>query len=293
MGRKALGRGLSALISDIEEPLEGDRAGQHVLEIDVAAITPNPHQPRMDFDPGQIEELKRSILEKGVIQPIAVRELGDGYQLLAGERRLRAVRAADMATIPAIVMDISSEEEMMEISLIENIQREDLNPIEEARAYRAMMDRFQLTQEEVAKKVGKDRSTVANLLRLLRLPSEVQDRLYDGEISTGHARALLTMGDENLQAELCRETIKEGFSVRQVEGLARARSTGRRSKAGRKRSRSPEDPLLLSVKEELQRILGTAVKIVTRGRRGKIEIEFYGEEDLGRIVEVLKGETGT
>lgn len=292
MGRKALGRGLSALIPDMDEPLEGGHAGQHVLEIKVEEITPNPHQPRTEFDPEQIEALKRSILEKGVIQPIAVRELGDGYQLLAGERRLRAVRSADMATIPAIVMDVSSEEEMMEISLIENIQREDLNAIEEARAYRAMMDRFRLTQEEVAKKVGKDRSTVTNLLRLLRLPSEVQDRLYDGDISMGHARALLTIGDEKLQIELCEETIKEGLSVRKVEQLARARSTGRRSKTGPKRARSSEDPLLVSLKEELQRILGTAVKIVTRGRRGKIEIEFYSEDDLGRIIEVLKGEAG-
>ena len=279
------------MIPDMIEAPSGDGdASQKVREIDVADITPNPYQPRTEFDPEHIEELKRSILEKGVIQPILVREFGGGHQILAGERRLRAVRAAGMTTIPALVMDISSEEEMMEISLIENIQREDLNPIEEARAYRVMMDQFHLTQEEISRKVSKDRSTVANLLRLLRLPPEVQDRLYDGDISMGHARALLRMEDERLQIELCRETIKEGLSVRKVEDLARSRSTGRRSKGGRRAARSAEDPLLLSIREELQRILGTAVKIMARGKRGKIEIEFYSEEDLERIVEVLRGQ---
>jgi len=278
MGRKALGRGLGALLPELSED-EGSR----VRHIPVADIEPNPFQPRMNLDEAGIEELKRSIQEKGVIQPIVVRKLEGGrYQIVIGERRWRAVKEAGMETIPAIVREVSSAEEMIELALVENIQREDLNPIDEANAYRVLMEECHLTQEEVAQRVGKDRSTVANLLRLLKLPDEVQERILDGELSMGHARALLALEDPQEQVRLCREIIKNGWSVRKVEQVVRARRAVRREEKPK-----DKDPILRDLEEELQRALGTAVRIVQGGKKGRIEIEFYSNRDLERLVALL------
>ena len=276
MARRALGRGLGALLPELSE-------GSRVQQIPVADIEPNPFQPRMNLDEAGIEELKRSIQEKGVIQPIVVRRLEGGrYQIVIGERRWRAVKEAGMETIPAIVRDVSSVEEMIELALVENIQREDLNPIDEANAYKVLMEECNLTQEEVAKRVGKDRSTVANLLRLLKLPDEVQERILDGELSMGHARALLSLDDPEEQVRLCREIIKNGWSVRKVEQIVRARREPKKDVKPK-----DKDPIIRELEENLQRALGTAVRIIKGGRKGRIEIEFYSDRDLERLISLL------
>lgn len=284
--RNVLGKGLGALIP---EALEGateaaDDEGLRISHIGISEIAPNPYQPRTEFDPAHIEELKQSILEKGIIQPITVRRLGGGYQLIAGERRLRAAREAGMETIPAVVVEVSSPEEMMELSLIENIQREDLNPIEEAKAYRMLADQCHLTQEEVARRVGKDRSTVANTLRLLRLPPEIQDHLARGDISMGHARALLAFEDEETQLKLCARILKDGLTVRKVEGLIRSFQS---QTPARHPSKPARDALTTAAEERLQRALGTSVRIVRRGKKGKVEIAFYNDEDLERLIDLM------
>ena len=284
MARQALGRGLSALIPDL--PPSSEREGE-VVDLLVSEIQPNPYQPRMHFDEVGIAELKRSILEQGVIQPIVVRRLDTGYQIITGERRWRAVREAGLDTIPALIREVSSAEELIELSLVENIQREDLNPIDEANAYRMLMEECGLTQEEVARKVGKERSTVANLLRLLRLPDEIQERILDGELTMGHARALLALDDEEEQIRLCGEIIKNSWSVRKAEQVAKARRSGR---PVRIRVQSRRDPSVQAAEEELQRLFGTAVRIVKGGRKGKVEIEFYSDRDLERVLGILRGE---
>ena len=260
--------------------------GARVLEIDIVDLEPNTHQPRARFDPDAVQELADSIKEKGVIQPVVVRRYGSGYQLIAGERRLRAARQAGLETVPAILVDVGTDQEMMEISLIENVQREDLNPIEEARAYRALMESCFLTQEEVAQKVGKNRSTVTNTLRLLHLTEEVRNALQDGQISMGHARALLGLADDRLQANLCRKIVTEGLSVRQVEDLVKVGRDGRREPPGP--LPRGKDPQTLSLEEDLQRRFGTGVNINRRGKKGRIEIEFYTDDDLERILDLLR-----
>lgn len=287
MARRALGRGLSALIPDV---VEGSGGRQEVVELPLTEIEPNPYQPRMNFDEVSIGELKRSILEKGVIQPIVVRRIEGGYQIVTGERRWRAVREAGLPTIPSIIREVSSTEEMIELALVENTQREDLNPIDEATAYRMLMEECRLTQEEVARKVGKDRSTIANLLRLLKLPDEVQERILDGELSMGHARALLSLEEQADQVHLCREIIKHNWTVRKVEETVKARQRGIPNKEQENPSKSEWDPLVRSIEEELQRRFGTAVHIVQGRRKGRIEIEFYSDRDLERVLDLLTGE---
>lgn len=294
--RNALGRGLGALIPGADEATpeqtEGSKAtgdgrpGARVLDVAVGDLQPNAHQPRVEFDPEAVRELADSIRERGVIQPVVVRRRGSGYQLIAGERRVRAAREAGLETVPAILLDAESDQEMMEISLIENVQREDLNPIEEARAYRALMETCFLTQEDVAQKVGKNRSTVTNTLRLLHLAEEVRDALQDKRISMGHARALLGLADDRLQAVLCRKIISDGLSVRQVESLVKAGREGRRA-ASNPLPRN-KDPQILSLEEDLQRRFGTGVNINRRGKKGRIEIEFYTDDDLERILDLLR-----
>lgn len=286
MAKNVLGKGLGALIPEISEEMAGEE-GQRVIQLSPSEISPNPYQPRLEFSTESIEDLRRSIDEKGVIQPILVRRFGGGYQLIAGERRLRAAKLAGLGTIPCIVTEASSPEELMELSLVENIQREDLNPIEEAKAYRALMDQCYMTHEDVSHKVGKDRSTVSNLLRLLRLPAEVQQRLSDGTITMGHARALLSVEDERLQSGLCRRIVKEDLSVRRVEQLVRSQSRSLKGK-GQDRTSLDKDPNLLQIQDEVRRLFGTAVRIVRGGRKGTIQIEFYGDEDLERIVGLLR-----
>jgi ParB family chromosome partitioning protein len=293
--RKVLGKGLSALIpgakpgvsalpSESPDPLGAP--GRGVAEIDTAEIEPNPHQPRTAFDPEAVDELAQSIRQKGIIQPVVVRRFGTGYQLIAGERRLRAARQADLQSVPALILNIGTDEEMMEISLIENIQREDLNPIEEARAYRTLMEECVLTQEEVARKVGKDRSTVANTLRLLNLSSQVREALQTDQISMGHARALLGVEDDRLQAALCKQIVSQDLSVRRVEALVKAYRDGKTDRP--KTASHTHDPQIVSIEEDLQRRFGTGVNISRRGKKGKIEIEFYSDDDLERLLDILR-----
>ncbi len=280
--RKVLGRGLEALIPDLPDDQEGR---QSVLQVPLDRISANPYQPRQSFDQARLDELARSILEKGVIQPITVRRKNekDEYELIAGERRLRAARQTGYQTIPAIVIAVSSPEEMMELSLIENIQRDDLNPIHEARAYLRLQEECHLTQEEVATRVGKNRTTVANTLRLLKLPAEVQKCLLADEITMGHARALLGLENRAEQADLCKQVVKKGLSVRKVEELVKKRYEEKRVSAP---AHKPHD--LSAAETIMQRILGTKVNINRRQHKGKIEIEFYSTDDLNRILELLK-----
>jgi ParB family chromosome partitioning protein len=256
-----------------------------VVQVEIDRVTPNPYQPRETFDQARLDELARSIVEKGVIQPVTVREKEDGgYELIAGERRLRAARQAGFSTIPALVRSISSAEEMMELSLIENVQRDDLNPIHEAKAYLRLMEECHLTQEEIATRVGKNRATVANTMRLLRLPEEVQKHVLSEDISMGHARALLGLDNRTEQTELCKQIVKKGLSVRKVEELVKNRFKDVRESP--RLSRKPPD--LLAVEEIMQRMLGTRVNVIQGQHKGKIEIEFYSTDDLNRILELLK-----
>ena len=293
--RTALGKGLGALIPGagaVETPTSQsfpsneEQSHRQILEISIDEIEPNPHQPREDFDPKAVRELAQSIREKGILQPIAVRRFGSGYQLIAGERRFRAARLAECAVVPAIVMDVGTDQEMMELSLIENIQRENLNPIEEAKAYRMLIDECFLTQDEVAQRVGKDRSTIANTLRLLALAPEVLDALQAGQISAGHARTLLGVDNAEQQLALCQQIIAQGISVRRTEALVKAL----KEKVEQKKPTRSKDPNLLSLEEDLQRYFGTSVNINRRGAKGKIEIEFYSNDDLDRVLELLRNE---
>ncbi len=290
--RQALGKGLGALIPGaddetlVSEPITAENNGPIVLQIPVEDIEPNPHQPREHFDGDTVAELARSIKEKGLLQPVSVRRFGTGYQLVAGERRLRASKSAGLDTIPAIIFDVASDQEMMELSLIENVQREDLNPIEEAKAYRALIDDCFLTQEEVAQRVGKERSSVTNTLRLLALAEEVRTALESNLISMGHARALLGCEDTRQQISLCKETVSKGLSVRRVEALVRNAKSGT---AIPQLQPTPADPHVASVEEDLRQRFGTGVSIRKQGNKGKIEIEFYSMDDLDRVLELLHG----
>ncbi len=278
-----LGRGLRALIPDIP-PEETEERKSSVQDIAVRSIKPNPFQPRENFNQAALEDLKNSIAEKGIIQPITVRRVEDGYELIAGERRLRAVMALNIETIPAYVLQVDSDEEMLELSLIENIQREDLNPIDIARAYNKLMVDCNLTQELVAKRVGKERSTVANFLRLLKLPLPIQESLKAGEMNMGHARALITIEDEELQTNIWKKIVKDNISVRDVERLVK-----QSKKQSQQRQPAPEKPYyLLEAEERLRNLYGTQVRIKTGHRGGVIEIEFYSDEELERLLELMQ-----
>lgn len=288
MGKKpVLGKGISALIPEYPETGQADGQGARVVELPVDEIESNPVQPRTDFNEERLEELTRSIRERGVIQPILVNRIGQSYHIVAGERRWRASKKAGLTTIPAIVREIGSQQELMEISLIENIQREDLNPVEEAEGYRALMDQCFLTQDEVAQKVGKDRSTVANMVRLLKLPLEIQDYLRQDTLQVGHARALLALDDDDERLRLARRAVAEKLTVREVERAAGGRKPGEKSRRPTPKE-APRDPQLDDFEERLRHRFGTAVAI-RRGRdlSGRIEVEFYDDDDLERLLELL------
>ncbi|MDZ7331876.1 MAG: ParB/RepB/Spo0J family partition protein [candidate division KSB1 bacterium] len=284
MASKRLGRGLRALIPDIPEEESEERISS-IREIEVHKIKPNPFQPRENFDEAALEELKNSIAEKGIIQPITVRRVDDGYELIAGERRLRAVTALNIESIPAYVLEVRSDEEMLELSLIENIQREDLNPIDIARAYNKLLVDCNLTQEAVAKRVGKERSTVANFLRLLKLPPMIQESLRTGQLDMGHARALITIEDEQLQKSIWEKIIKDHLSVRDVERLVRQAAKKRTTPEGDQPTKSL---FVLEMEERLRNKFGTQVKINLKKKGGNIEIEFYSDEELERLLEILQ-----
>ncbi len=287
--KQVLGKGIHALIAEYGEEAN-DADGRQVVNLPVAEIDPNPHQPRMDFDEDALEQLTSSIREKGVIQPISVNRVGPStYHIIAGERRWRASKKAGFETVPAIVHEIESEEELIELSLIENIQREDLNPIEEAEGYRALRDTCMLTQEEIAQKVGRERSTVANMLRLLNLPEEIQLSLRDGTIQMGHARALSAL-DEQASLALGRKAAAEGLSVRELEKAVRSHGKKRdpRKSKDNVTRKSGDESMIAGWEEKLRHRFGTAVEINRKAStKGRVEIEFYSDDDLERILDLL------
>lgn len=280
MSKKGLGKGLGALIPEIEVA-EPDRKA--IREVEVEKVRPNPHQPRKEFDAERMEELAASIREHGVVQPIVVRPGGDGYELVAGERRWRAARLAGLERIPALVREFS-DAESMEIALVENLQREDLNPLEEAEAYKALMEKCQLTQEQLASRVGKSRSQVANTLRLLQLGPVAAGEVRAGRLSMGHAKVLLGVDDPAVQDQLALRIVAEGLSVREVEGLLRRKAAPPPKREVDRASLSPD---LKAVEGRLREWFGTPVKLTMKGDRGRLEITYFGEEGLGRLLEIL------
>ena len=288
MKHKRLGKGLEALIPQISEEEEMSNIHKESLaEINVSLIHSNPFQPRLEFDRAHLEELKQSIMENGVIQPITVREVENGYELIAGERRFRAVQEIGFARIPAYVMDVNSEGQMLELALVENIQREDLNPIDLAKAYQRLQKEYGMTQEAVAKKVGKDRATVANVVRLLKLPFNIQKSIQNEEISMGHARALMGLRTSEEQLEMWRKVIKGGWSVRKVEESVRERLESE-EKVLEPVLKVKKDPHLSEIEDQLRQIFGTQVHVKPSNQGGKIEIVYYMADDLERIMELIE-----
>ena len=278
MERKVLGRGLEALI-----PQDPGQAKEKVQSLKTEQIHASRFQPRLTFSQEKIEELARSIQEKGVIQPVLVRMIAeDRYELIAGERRLRAVKHLGLSEIPAIVRRVA-DADLLEISIIENIQREELNPVEEAKAYRRLAMEFGHTQDHIASRVGKDKTSISNLLRILSLPELIQDHITKNMISFGHAKVLLSLGDAKQQLLFCEKIIQKGFSVRQLEQLTGGYRS--RSKTSRRREVSGE---IQAIEERLQQALGTKVRIHHGKKRGKIEIEYYSLDDLDRVLKILQ-----
>jgi ParB family chromosome partitioning protein len=282
---KGLGKGLSALIGNAAPATAESPGESHGLRVPIEQILPSPYQPRRSFDENKIEELAASIRNQGIIQPLVVRRRGAGYELIAGERRWRAAMKAGLREIPAVVRE-ASDHEALQLALVENLQREDLNPIEEANGYRRLQEEFHWSQEEMADKVGKSRPAIANALRLLTLPNEVQQEVTGGNLPAGQARALLGLPTEALMISTCRDVIAKGLSTRETEKLVRGFVAGRR-----RRRTAIIDPDMRAVIEEMQRSLGTRVRLLpkVRSNKGKIEIEYYSLPDLERIVQKITG----
>jgi len=280
--KTTLGKGLDALIPK-ETAQPGARAGYIVAGI--GEIRPNRSQPRKDFDDASISELTSSIKEKGIIQPLVVRQTGSGYEIIAGERRWRAAQKAGLANVPVIVKE-ATDREMLELALIENLQREDLNPIEEAAGYSQLIEDFGLTHEDVSNRIGKERSTITNQLRLLRLFQEARQALIEGEITAGHARALLSIESEDKSRQILIAIRKQKLSVRTTENLIK--------KLSKEKKETPEpggdDPYLKQIADELKRTLSTQVRIVNKKGKGKIEIEYYSQDELERVSRILLGD---
>lgn len=283
MGKRSpLGKGIGALLNSATQ--EG---GRKYFLCPIEELKPHGQQPRKTFNDEKMAELVASIREKGVIQPLVVRRAEEHYQIIAGERRWRAAQKAGLREIPVVIQDVS-EDWALEMALIENIQREDLNPIEEAAAYRNLMERFDLTQEEVAQRVGKDRSTVANALRVLRLPERVREDVIFGRLSMGHARALLALDGEADLLEARAQVVGKNLSVRETEALVKRVKNFKESSKRSKPGGGVPDPELVHLAAAMQQALGTQVKIVPRGKGGKIEISYFSPEDLDRLLEILK-----
>jgi len=276
--RPALGRGLSALIPDAPA---ATAASERALEVDIDLLRPNRFQPRTHMDDGRIEELSRSIRSNGVIQPIVVRKADTGYEIVAGERRWRASQRAGLLKVPIVVRDIP-DDKLLAAALIENIQRENLNPIEEAHAYRRLADEFGMTQEQIAESVGKDRSSVANYVRLLRLPTEIRDHVGAGTLSMGHARALLGLPDDAAQLRIGRDVVAKALSVRETETLVKRTVAPPPDKP-----EEQKDVHTRAAEEKLRFALGTRVRIIRKGKGGRVEIDFGDENELHRIYEQL------
>ena len=283
MQKKGLGRGLGALIPSAESKTES-RPEPNPLEVAVDRITPSPFQPRRTFDEAKLEELAGSIRNQGIIQPLVVRRKDDGYELIAGERRWRASMKAGLSRVPVVVRE-ASDHEALQLALVENLQREDLNPIEEASGYRRLQEEFHWSQEEMADRVGKSRPAIANSLRLLSLPAAVQQEVVAGNLPAGQARALLGLHTEPLIISASREVIAKGLSTRETEKMVRYLLMGRK----RRRAAPLLDADLKSIVEDLQRALGTRVRLIPKPRtsKGKIEIEYYTLPDLERIIQSI------
>ena len=279
--RPALGKGIGALLSSAAQ--EG---GKKYFSCPIEDLKPHHRQPRKTFDDGRMAELIASIKEKGIIQPLVVRRQGDHYQIIAGERRWRAAQKAGLESVPVVIQDVS-EDWALEIALIENIQREDLNPLEEAGAYHHLMESFELLQEEVAKRVGKDRSTVANALRLLRLPEKVKNDLIEKRLSMGHARALLALDNEEDIREASEEIIRKKLSVRETERLVKKIKNMFGVKSEKSSIVKQIDPNVLELENNLRQQLGTQVKVHTKNKGGRIEISYHDQTELSRILELL------
>ncbi len=275
MKKTILGRGLDSLI-----PTE--RTGYGYMLLDIDEIKPNIFQPRKDFDEEAIQELASSIQEKGIIQPLVVRKSESAYEIIAGERRWRAAQRVGLTKVPVIIKEVS-DREAIELALVENLQREDLNPLEEAAAYEQLIEDFGLTHEEISKRIGKDRSTITNQLRLLKLPDEVKQALVGGEITAGHARAILSLQSHSMSREVLEAIRKDMLSVRKTEKLIQKLSEEKRHVV----ILHDTDPYLEHVIDELKKTLGTQVKIIDKGGEGRIEIEYYSKDELERIMEIL------
>jgi ParB family chromosome partitioning protein len=280
MQKQALGKGLGALIPDLSALDDKERKALGIYDIELDKIVPNEYQPRKTFPDESLHELAASIKEHGVIQPIIVHRIGSNYGLIAGERRWRASRLAGLKTIPALVKE-ATKRELIEQALIENIQREDLNPLEAAEAYKRLQDEFKLTQEDLAKRVGKERSTVTNFLRLLGLPKEVKHELAIGAVSMGHAKALLSLERVRDQIQAVNMIVKKGLSVRQAEELA----SSLKNPVKEKKPRQSSD--MKSVEEKLRKALGTKVSIAAKAKGGRIVIDYYSADELDRILDKI------
>ena len=297
--KPVLGRGLASLIPrpittpSAPLPTAGSDDGTSdriIANIDIDKIQMNPYQPRAEFEPVALDELRASIQEKGIIQPITVRRIESGYQLISGERRVRAARDAGLAQVPAYIMRVDTKEEMLELALIENLQRAHLNPIEIAISYKRLIDECNITQEQVSQKVGKDRSTVTNFLRLLKLPDGIQMSVRKEELSTGHARALIAVEDPAMQMDIFTKVIEKGLSVRDVERLVRDYGKKRARHTRRFASRGSDltSSSISSVEEKMRQALGTKVQVKTmQDGRGEIVIEYYSADDLERLIDVM------
>ena len=286
--RKALGKGFQALMPDVTSDSNSmniltAETGASMRMLDINEIIPGRYQPRSAFKQEKLDELILSIKEKGVVQPVLVRRAEAGYELIAGERRLRAAKTLGLKIMPAIIKDVD-ELNAMEMALIENLQREDLNPIEEAHAYQRLSQEFHFTQEQIAQAIGKDRASVANILRLLNLPDKIQRFVSDDIIQMGHARALLTLPNEHKQMLLCEKIINKGLSVREVEHMVRPHAQQRKQQP----YSAAQDPHTHAAEEALEKILGTKVSIHHRKKRGKIIIDYFSLDDLNRIIELIK-----
>lgn len=271
--------GVDAIFSELKEDSEG-------TELNLDQLSPNPFQPRSDFDQEKLDELAQSIKEHGIIQPIVVRHIEGKYQIVAGERRWRAAQIAGLEKVPVVVKEMD-DASMMQMALIENVQREDLNPMEEALAYKRLMEEFELKQDEVASRVGKSRSTVANSVRLLNLPEEVQNLVSQGNISSGHARALLGLASKDMVIKLAERIVSKGLSVRQVEEIIKDMHR-LSSSTTTTFTRTSKDPNITDLEDSIQKILGTKVKMVGSYDKGKIEINYYSSEDLDRLIELIR-----
>ncbi len=283
-----MGKGLSALIPN-KPTVVKEAENRGIRDIPVDQILPSPHQPRKDFDPEGMADLVRSIKKRGLIQPILVREGNGGFELIAGERRWRAAKQAGIINVPAIVRNVS-DQDSLEMALIENLQREDLNPLDSADAYERLIKEFHLTQEEISLSVGKQRSTITNILRLLSLPAELKLYVKQNKLTMGHAKAVLSLNKKPQQISLGRKIIKKDLSVRQAEELARRMNTGHQKTAP---STKAKEVHLTAIEDELKRCLGTKVKILDWKEKGKIVIEYYSKKERERLISMLRGSVQT